>query len=114
MIFFYLLSFLFIWMKIYELKYSDRLYLKKNIESIDKNRVFKDILFYISNIIFIFWIFIGLFTNLHWYFIGFIVLYLIGQINVIKKNKKITVTYRLLSFFISIVLNICILIKGLF
>lgn len=70
---FYLLSILFIITEIYNLKNINRLYMKSKdidteINKITKTRIISDIFFHMFKLLYMVWIFIGLFTGLNIFF----------------------------------------------
>ena len=97
---FYLLSILFIWVEIFQIRNRIRLQLIE-VQRIDP---LKWILFYLSKIFYYFWIFFGLFTS---NYLMFIILSVLGILKspVLKTQKDFYINlYDLLSCIISVIL----------
>lgn len=111
---FYLLAPLFIWVEIFGFLNRDKVYKRLKFESIEKFNPRLYLFFYLSKIIYLVWIFCGLFTSLQTYFIALFLLGFLRGFVTLTKSRYIVNSYDFLNPVVSSIILIIILFQALF
>lgn len=106
---FYSLAFVFIWTEAYHMKFKDRLYVKFNQRIISKSTPF-DYIYYITKVMYLLWITIGLFSSSSNLFLLILMISALKFL-IILKLKKFTEVYDIISSVSCIIVLIFILSK---
>lgn len=111
---FYLLSLLFIWVEIFGFLNKDKVFKRIDFNQIDKFNLRLYLFFYLSKLIYLMWIFSGLFGNLYFYFLLLIFISFFRNFLMFTKNRILINLYDLLNPFISSIILLIIFTQGLF
>ena len=93
---FFSLSIVFIWSELYHLRHKDYLYQKISQRNIQNSTLF-DYIFYVSKILFIPWVFLGLFTTVSYPFLLIILISCVKFLILTFKSQKAIVIYDVVS-----------------
>lgn len=109
---FYIMPLFFIWSEFYHLKNKNRLYVKFNQRYINGSST-TDYIYYITKLIYLLWIIIGLFSHLSHLFMIILLISSIKFLVMLLKSKKFNDIYDVISSIICISTLIYIFIKAL-
>jgi len=107
---FYILPILFIWSEFYHLKYKNRLYIRFNQRQIG-NSTLVDYIFYLTRIVYLLWILIGIFSDNS---ISFLLILFISSIKFLLlffKSRRISDNYDSISTIICIIILLYLFLK---
>jgi len=106
--YFYSLSLLFIWVEWVQFRKKSIIY-SENYLSLNKFKLF---LFFISKLINVVSLFIGLFTPLYYYYVTIIVIENLKLVLLYTKNVKLINLVNLISVFVYILIYMIIFVRG--
>lgn len=111
---FYSLSVLFIVVEIYQLINREQLFSKLKFDNIEKINPLSNIIFYTSKILYLFWIFLGLFSSLKLYFLILVITGLFKYFVLLTKKNILINLYDLFNCLFSVTILSIILILRFF
>lgn len=109
---FYLLPLLFIWVEIYHMLNKDKIYIRFNQRDMTKSSIV-DYTYYVSKILYLIWLIIGLFSNISYYFLIIIVISLIKLIILLFRSNLFNKIYDFVSSLLCITILTYIMYRGL-
>lgn len=112
--FFYSISVIFIITEIYQLINRDKLFSRIEFDDINEYNTKKSIIFYISKLIYLIWLPIGLFSSFWIYFLLIIILGLCKYSVLYTKKNVLINLYDLFNTILSVFLLSIIFLQALF
>jgi hypothetical protein len=100
---FYFLSLIFIWSEFYHIRHKDYLYIRLDKRDITNSSI-SDYIFYITKLVYIPWVLIGLFSKNSFYFLLIVLISSIKFLVLLFKSKKFTEIYDIVSSSICIII----------
>lgn len=111
---FYLMSPLFIWVEFFGFLNRDKFFKKINFEEIESLDIKTYFFFYISKLLYLFWILIGCFSNQYLFFLILVSIGILRSLIFMTKNKLIINTFELINPIFSSIIIIFILYRVFF
>ena len=97
--FFYILPLFFIWSEFYHLKFKDRIYVEFNQRHIGNTT---DYIFYITKLVYLLWIIVGLFSGFSYYFMVILLVSSLKFLILLLKSNKFNNIYDIISSVVCI------------
>lgn len=109
---FYLLSVFFIYVEVYGFFFRSRIY--KPVSELELETPFKHFAFYFFKLIYLPWLFVGLFSHNWMIFLTPILMGLVSLISFSSKNDKLINLWSIVNFLVSVICLVIILYRGVF
>lgn len=111
---FYLLSFLFIYVEVFQLVNRKAIYGKLDFDTFETKDPIYYLVFYVARLIYIPWMYIGLFSFCNYFFIGLLALGL-GKFLILRTKNNFSINlYDLINMVLSCILLVIIFLQGFF